>query len=299
MKKVLVIGASGMVASRFVELVKDKFEITPSDEKTFDITNKESVNTYLKNNDFDVVINFAAFTNVDGAEIQRGDQNGLVWRLNVDGPKYLAEACKIKNTFLIHISTDFVFTGSELTPGPYQEDSHLPEKSDGISWYGWTKNRAEKVVSESGCSHAIIRYGYPFRAAAFDLKKDWARNLLNLYNEQKLYPLFSDQTQSVVFIDDLVAPLVKIIDEKVTGIFHTVSKDTTTPFEIGSYLLEKYTDKPVEVQKGSVVEFMKVPGRTPRPHLGGLKVEKTEETLGLKFKTWREMIDEFVAQLKS
>jgi dTDP-4-dehydrorhamnose reductase len=269
MKKILVIGATGMVASRFVDLVKDKFEITTSDEKTFVLTDSGAVSSYIEKNNFDVVVNFAAFTNVDAAEAQRGDEEALAWRLNVEGPKFLADACAEKNIFLIHISTDFVFPGDDANPGPYSEESTLPESPDGIGWYGWTKNRAEKMVSESGCKHAIIRYGYPFRAAPFELKKDWARNLINLYNEQKLYPLFSDQTQNVIFIDDLVAPMAKIIEDETQGIFHIVSKDTTTPFEIGSYLLEKYADKPVEVQKGSMVEFMKAPGRTPRPHFGG------------------------------
>ncbi len=299
MKKILIIGASGMVASRFVELVKDKFEITTSDEKTFDLTSSEAVKSYLTNNNFDVVMNFAAFTNVDAAEAQKGDEGALAWKLNVEGPRYLADVCATKNIFLIHISTDFVFPGDEVSPGPYSEDSTLPEVSDGLGWYGWTKNRAEKMVRESGCKSAIVRYGYPFRAAAFDQKKDWARNLISLYNDQKLYPFFADQTQSVIFIDDLVSPMMKIIEGEIEGVFHIVSKDTTTPFEIGSYLLEKYAGKPVEIQQGSIVEFMKAPGRTPRPRFGGLKVEKTEELLGMKFKTWREMVDEFITQLNS
>ncbi len=299
MKKILIIGGSGMVASRFVDLMKDKYEITVSDEKTLDITNKEAVINYFDISTFEKVINFAAFTNVDGAEAQRGDETGLVWNLNVEGPRYLSEVCKNKNIFLIHISTDFIFPGSEVNPGPYSEDAELPSGlDDKMGWYGWTKNRAEKVVSESGCKYAIVRYGYPFRASEYDIKKDWARNLLGLYNEQKLYPLFADQIQSVMFIDDLALPLSKIIDDEIQGVFHLVSKDTTTPYEIGSYLLEKYVGKPVELQKGSMIEFLKAPGRTPRPRLGGLKVEKTEETLGVEMPTWKEMIDKFIDQIK-
>jgi dTDP-4-dehydrorhamnose reductase len=299
MKKVLVIGASGMVASRFVDLAKDTFEIIPSDERTLDITDKKAVDIFFENNNLDVVVNFAAFTNVDGAEAQKGDKDGLVWKLNVEGPKYLAEICARKNIFLVHISTDFVFPGNDKNPGPYSENSELPEASDGVGWYGWTKNRAEEEVGSSECKNAIIRYGYPFRAAEFGLKKDWARNLLGLYDEHKLYPLFTDQVQSVLFIDELTSPLVKIIEDKIDGIFHIVSKDTTTPYEIGSYLLGKYIGEPVKIQKSSMVEFLKVPGRTPRPRLGGLKVEKTEEKLGMKFKSWREMVGEFISQLKS
>lgn len=298
MKKILIIGASGMVASRVVDLMKGKYELTPSDEKTLDITNTESVNSFFDLNTFDVVVNFAAFTNVDAAEKESGDENGIAWKLNVEAPRFLAKKCQEKNIFLIHISTDFVFSGTKENPGPYSEDSLLPENNDGIGWYGWTKNRAEKAVTDSGCRNAIVRYGYPFRAAEFEAKKDWARNLINLYNEQKLYPLFTDQVQSVIFIDDIAKPLSKIIDEEMQGVFHLVSEDTTTPFEIGSYLLEKYANKKVDLQKGSIIEFLKAPGRTPRPVFGGLQTNITEEKLGIKFRTWKEMIDEFTEQSK-
>jgi len=284
-----------MVASRIIDLWKNKFEVVPADEKTLDITNEEAVKNYFQSNFYDAVINFAAFTNVDGAEAQKGDEEGLVWKLNVLGPRYLAKIAKEKNIFLIHISTDFVFPGNEINPGPYSEDSELPGTPEGIGWYGWSKNRAEKEVALSGCKNAIVRYGYPFRADNFDLKLDWARNLLKLYNEQKLYPLFTDQVQSVVFIDDLADPLAKIIKDKKEGVFHIASKNTTSPYEIGAYLLEKHAGKTVEIQKGSMVNFLSVPGRTPRPRLGGLRVEKTEKQLGMDFKTCKEMVDEFIS----
>lgn len=299
MKKVLIIGASGMVASRFIDLVNKKFNITPADEKILDITNKKAVEKYFSENKFDTVINFAAFTNVDGAEAQKGDENGLVWKLNVEGPQNLAEVCKKNNIFLIHISTDFVFPGNDGDPGPYDEDSPITETSEGIGWYGWTKNRAEAEIMKSGIRYAIVRYGYPFRAAAYDQKKDWARNLISLYNEQKLYPLFNDQIHSVLFIDDLTEPLAKIINEELEGVFHIASSGTTTPYEIGSYLLEKYTGKKVEIQKGSFAKFVQIPGKAPRSRFGGLKVEKTEKELGMKFKTWREMVDEFIKQINT
>ena len=271
MKKVAVIGASGMVASRFCDLAKFGLEITSLDEKTLDIIDNSAVEKYFTENKFDTVINFAAFTNVDAAEKESGNEEGLTYRLNVGGPKNLAEYCNKNNIFLIHISTDFVFPGNESDPGPYDEDAAPSETPNSIGWYGWTKNRAEFMLKNFSNKYAIVRYGFPFRADRYDLKKDWARNLISLYNEQKLYPLFDDQIQSVLYIDDLVAPLTKIINDELTGVFHIASNDTTSPFEIGSYLLEKYAGKPVELQKGSMVEFLKVPGRAPRPRLGRTK----------------------------
>jgi dTDP-4-dehydrorhamnose reductase len=296
-KKLLVVGHTGLVGSRFCDLAKSRLEITGIDEKTLDITDNASVEEYFGQNKFDAVLNFAAFTNVDGAESQKGDETGLAYRLNVIGPKNLAEYCNENDTFLVHISTDFVFPGTEELPGPYSEDSILQETPNGLGWYGWTKNRAEYMVATTSNKYAIVRYGYPFRASRYELKNDWARNLIKLYNEQKLYPLFTDQVQSVIFIDDLIEPLTKIIEGELTGVFH-IASDTTTPYEIGSYLLSKYAGKPVELQKGLMVEFLKAPGRTPRSILGGLKTEITEKKLEMKFNTWREMVDEFVEQLK-
>jgi len=295
MKKILVIGASGLVGSRFVELAKDKLEIIAVDEKILDITDKNAVNKYFKDNLFDTILNFAAVTNVDGAEKERGNESGLTWNLNAFGPKYLSEACKQYDRFLVQISTDFVFTGNNEDSGPYDEEANIPEIMDGIGWYGWTKNRAEKFVSESESRYAIVRIAYPFYKAEYPAKLDFAKGFLKLFDENKLYPVFSDQTLSVLNVDDLVKPLSKIIDNQIEGIFHLVASDTSTPFDFVSYLLEKARGVKDVLQKGSMREFLSKEGRTPRPRLGGFKTDITQEKLGMKFKTWKEMLDEFVA----
>jgi dTDP-4-dehydrorhamnose reductase len=298
--RICVVGGSGMIASRFVDLAKDKFEIVSVDEKTVDITDAAAVEKYFGENEFDSILNFSAFTNVDAAEAQRGDEEGLVWRLNVEGVKNLIKESKKSNIFLIQISTDFVFPGTPKDPGPYVEDAQLPKNLDSsISWYGWTKAQAEKEITSVSIDAAILRLSYPFRAAEYKIKLDWARNLLKLFDEHKLYPLFTDQVQSVLLVDDLLIPLSKIIDLSLSGIFHVVSSDTTSPYEIGLYLLEKYANKRVDVPKGLMTEFLKTSGRAPRPVLGGLNTSKTEDTLEMHFRSWREMIDDFLNQLRS
>lgn len=294
MKKVLVIGSTGLVGSRFVKLYIHKEELLTPSATELDITSIESVRNYFNEFRPDKVVNFAAYTNVDGAEKERGDENGLAWRLNVNGVKNLIEVCREKNIFLVQISTDFVFKGTDDNPGPYTENTTLPESNDGISWYGWTKNRAEKALHESGIRYAIVRIAYPFYSAKFEGKLDFAKGFLKLFDENKLYPVFSDQILSVTNVDCLIEPLTKIIDQEIEGIFHIVSVDTTSPFEFAKYLLEKARGVRDILKEGSMAEFLKVEGRTPRPRLGGLKSEITEEKLGMKFKTWKEMVDKFV-----
>jgi dTDP-4-dehydrorhamnose reductase len=299
MKKVLIIGATGLIGSRFTELAKDKIDITPVDEKVLDITDTASVKKYFELNSFDSVLNFAAVTNVDGAEKERGDEAGITWRLNVLGPKNLAEICKEKDMFLVQTSTDFVFKGTDKEPGPYSEDAPLPQSPEALGWYGWSKNRAEEAVKNSGARSAIIRVAYPFYASNFEGKLDFAKNYLKLYDEGKLFPIFTDQTLSVLNVDDLAEPLVKILEGELTGVFHLVSSDTLTPYEFVEFLLKKTRNAEGVVQKGLMSEFLKAPGRTPRPRLGGLKTHFTEEKLGMKFKTWKEMVLEFSKDLNS
>src|SRR3989344_6444159 len=251
----LVIGGSGLIGSRFVELTKKNNIILSPSEKELDITSGPSVDNFFKNSKFDIVVNFAAYTNVDGAEKERGDKKGIVWGLNVGAAENLAKACQKFGKFLIHISTDFIFPGTKENPGPYAEDAELPGEMEKIGWYGWTKLEGEKQVRKINKNAAIVRTAYPFRTA-YEQKLDFARNILALFDEGKLYPLFSDQKLTPVLIDDLVGVLEKIANLKRPGIYHTVTSDVTTPYDFANYLLEKARRVKSVVQKGSMEEFL-------------------------------------------
>jgi len=298
MKRVLAIGGSGMVGSRFCELAASKFEIISIDEKILDITDKNAVEKYFSENKFDSVINFSAYTDVAGGESQWNDKEGIAYRLNVLAPGYLSEALKKTDTLFVHFSTDFVFEGLENSKGPFDEDSDIPDKPDNLCWYGWTKNRGEVEIKKSGVKNAIVRIANPFRSV-FPQKTDFARKILDLYDNNNLFPLFTDQIITPCFIDYMVEPLSMIVEEKKEGMFHLVSSDAGSYFEVGSYILEKGRGVVGVAKESSLVEFMKTPGRNKRPIFGGLATEKTQEKLGMKFKSWREMVDEFAAQLKA
>lgn len=295
MKKILIVGSSGLMGSTFMDMVPSSIGV---DEKILNITQEKSVEDFFekREGEFEVVINFAAYTNVDGAEKEKGDKGGLVWKLNVEGVANLAKACKKYGKFLIHISTDFIFPGTKENPGPYKEDVKLPDSPSNMGWYGWTKLEGEKVLGKTNKNAAVVRTAYPFRKKPFAGKKDYAHGTLSLFDEGKLYPLFSDQKLTPVLIEDLVEILQKVAKLKKPGVYHVVTVDATTPFEFGSYLIEKARGEKNAVKKGSMEEFLKAPGRTPRPRFGGFDTKETQEKLGMKFKTWKEAVDEFVKQ---
>ncbi len=297
-ERLLVTGASGLVGSRFVELKSPDCEVLPTDINTFDITDRASVEKFILENKPTAIIHFAGYTDVEGAEKERGQESGPAWEVNVLGTRNIAETAAKNGVYMIHISTDFVFKGSEDDKGPHSEDKPLPADNNGIGWYGWTKKLAEDEVRKAHPNASIARISYPFRAN-FEGKKDFARSILSLYEGGTLYPLFSDQYLTPAFIDDIAKALNILVNKKLPGTFHLVCTGVTTPFEFGNYLLEKAKGVKDAVKPGSLKEFMSVPGRTPKPMYGGLLNEKTESILGMKFLTWKEAIDELVRQINS
>lgn len=269
--KILVTGASGLVGSRFVELYPNPQDLLTPGLDEFDLVNPKE---YLSKNNPDVVLNFAAYTNVSEAEKQRDDKNGPCWQINVEGTRNLVSALPA-NTRLIHISTDMVFSGSS---GPYKEND-IPETDQSkVTWYGFTKAEAERVVGNRG---TIVRLIYPVRSKFAD-KLDYLRKSLDLFNQDKLYPLFTNQQISITFIDEACIVLQKIIDQNLFGIFHMSCPDTTTPYEIITYLLQKLGKDISSVQKSSV-------DSKRYPKFGGLKPS-------FEFSTWRQIVDKLIEQ---
>lgn len=300
MKKIYITGSRGMVGSRYLELIpKDLIPLTP-EVNELDITDKSSINSFFESQKPDITLHFAAFTDVGAGEGQRGDRKGPCWKINVEGSKNVAEACKKNNSHLIHISTDYCFSGSGKDPGPYSED-HLIEKDEKkLTWYGFTKAEAEReAVKILGNDFSIVRLIYPVRGK-FDAKLDYIRKPLSLFDQGKLYPLFNNQQVSITYIDEACMAINKIIEGRVFGIFHASTPDTTTPYDLVSYVIEKTRGVKNAVKESSIDDFLKTVDNPVRyPKFGGLRVEKTEKRLGVKFSSWRQVVDKLKKDLST
>lgn len=295
--KIYVTGSHGMVGSRFLELLPKGHEVVSPEVERLDIADKAAVGAFFEKEKPDVVVHFAAYTNVGEGENQRDDKNGDAWKINVEGSKNLAEAAKKVGAHFVHISTDYVFSGMADDPGPYTED-HQPETdSKRLTWYGFTKAEAEREISKIlGANFTLVRLIYPVRAK-FESKPDYLRKPLSLYDQGKLYPMFTDQQVSITFIDEACTAINKIIEGKHYGIFHACTSDTASPHELVSYLIEKARGVKDAVKPSSLDEFLKTVDNPVRyPKFGGLKVEKTEKALGIKFSSWKKVIDTLVSQ---
>lgn len=274
-----------MVGSRFCEMAEGKFELIKADLNgsiSLDITDKKKVDDFFQTQNFEHVILFSAFTDVDAAEEQRGDKSGSCWHINVNGSGNVAEAAEKFRKKLIILSTDFVFDGSL---GPYSEEDPTGPDLNKVSWYGLTKIESEKQVSTK-IDNIILRISYPYRAN-FQPKEDFARTILRKYKEDNLYPMFSDQTISPTYIDDVFPAIHLLVSEKHKGIFHLGSPLLTTPLEFAKELIRTFGESPDIIKEGSLASLLETEGNTPRPLKGGMKVKKITE-LGFRptdFKT--------------
>lgn len=296
MAKILVTGSSGLVGSRFVELYPEKEKLITPTHIELDVTRPSQVKAFIAEVQPDILINFAGYINVTEAENQRNNHDAPAWQINTDGVRNILSAIDSQKTYLLQISTDLAFSGLADDPGPYKEN-HLPEiDSSRVTWYGFTKAEGERLVQQALDSRtAILRMIYPVRARF--VRPDYLRKLLSLFDQGKLYPLFTDQQVSFTFIDEACEAINKIINQRMYGIFHASSADTTTPFELLSYLFEKVRGYKGELKTHLLDDFLKIVQNPTRyPKFGGLKVEETEKRLGIKFSTWKEIVDQLVSQ---
>lgn len=232
MKKVVVFGGAGLVGSRFVSLNKDSFEIIAPSALQVDILSKDSLITLAEKENPDYLINFAAYTNVEEAEKDKGNKEGLCFQVNVTGAKNVADVCKQFNKRLIHISTEYVFDGTK-EDSPYTEE----DKPKPINWYGQTKLMGEEMVLASEALAIVMRISMPF-AAHFELKKDVARFFLEQLKQRKPVKAIADQRITPTLVDDIANALKVLMENQVFGIYHVASRDSVTPLEFAKTLAE-------------------------------------------------------------
>ena len=150
--KIVVLGAGGRLGAALVREFRPKYDVAVFDHAQLDLSNLEDLREKVGATTFDVLINAAAFTNVDACETER-DRAFLI---NVEAPGVLAEICNEKDAKLIHFSTDYVFDGEKRAP--YIEE----DQANPISAYGESKLAGEKNVLAAEDGHLVVRVSWVF-----------------------------------------------------------------------------------------------------------------------------------------
>ncbi len=306
MSDLLVFGAASLVGSEFVARTAHAVHAAGrTDPRTqgfpaasftsVDLLDARAVAEVVERSVAEVVVNFAAATDVDGVERERpatlGAAGGPAYRLNAIAPRAMAEAAERSGKRLITLSTDFVFDGVD---GPYDERAEPAPFGPKVSWYGYTKGVGEVDARAASAATAVLRIAYPFRAR-FAGKLDFARGLVARRRAGRLPPLFADQQFTPTWIPDVGRAVEHLIRSGERGVLHVASPELTTPWEFGSYLFGLVDRTELRLPQGSMAEFLEKPGTTPRPRRGGLKVGRLPGA-GVELTGWRRALEEFVRE---
>jgi dTDP-4-dehydrorhamnose reductase len=207
-----------------LELWADHFALVAPTHAELDVLDYPRLAEFLRQSDAGVVVNLAAWADVDGAEAERGDQHGRVYRLNAEYPGRLASLCGQLGKHLLHVSTDYVFDGAR-TERPYVE-TDVPNP---VSWYATTKWVGEQRVLESGVAAGIARIEMPFSGRGSQ-KRDFPRTVVARLQAGQPMSGVTDQRITPIFLDDAARALRLLVDARYTGVVHVAASDWTTPF---------------------------------------------------------------------
>lgn len=223
--KIAITGSTGLIGTRLIELLNKDFQFIQILEKEVDITDRKSVQNKIKSLDFDIFFHMAAYTNVDGAELQKD----RVYKINVEGTKNIFDAVLEKNKKMIYVSTDFVFDGNSP---PYYEDS----KPNPIGYYAQTKYEGELIVKDRAM---ITRFSYPYRKS-FEPKKDFVRTIKFLLEQKKPLSMMTDSLITPTFIDDIAYAMKHLFQNFTPEIFHIVGGDSLSPYDAGKLVAKTF-----------------------------------------------------------
>ncbi|MBI5122296.1 SDR family oxidoreductase [Candidatus Roizmanbacteria bacterium] len=281
--KIFGIGISGLVGSRIVELLKDKYIFNNLSLDTgVDITNPETLDIIRKDQEHPIVLHLAALADVDGCERDKDlGEESMAYKINVGGTQNVIDACKNTNKKIIYISTDFVFDGENTPERGYTEED-MPNP---INWYAKTKLLGEEAVKNSGLSSLIVRIAYPFQQKEFELKKDFVHAILGRLQSGQVVKAVTDHVMTPTFIDDLATGIDVLIAKNETGISHVVGDSFVTPFEAAQKIADTFGFDKSLIQKTTRAEYFQ--GRAPRPFnlsMNNAKIKK----LGVKMKTFED-----------
>jgi len=279
-KRLLITGSNGMLGQRLVEFYNrnDKFELLcvsyedasylpDINYSKLDLTDKKSVKKIVLDFYPDVIINTAAYTNVDKCETEKE----AAYNTNVNAVEYLAKYGKITQSKVIHISTDYVFDGTE---GPYTER----ERPEPIGYYGRTKLAGENALVSSGVNYAIVRTNVLYGISKYG-RADFVKWVVNSLREGKQIKIVNDQINNPTFIDDLVVAVSRIIEFDKRGIYNIAGPEFLNRYEFTQKIADYFRLDKNLISEITTAELNQV---APRPLKSGLITLKAETELGYK-----------------
>ena len=283
---ILVTGGNGQLGcSLRLASAESSHRFIFTDVKELDIASATAVEAFFEREKVDVVVNCAAYTAVDLAE----EEETIADTINRYAVAVLAEACKRYNATLIHISTDYVFSGEATTP--YNEEC-APAP---INVYGRTKLAGEKAVAESGCKSIILRTSWLYS----EFGRNFCKTMQSLTATRPEIKVVADQIGTPTYAGDLAAAITYIIDSNQLdkcGIYHYSNEGVCSWYDFAVEIANAAGNTSCRITPCHSSEF---PSPVTRPSYSVLDKTKIKETFDIDIPYWKESMEYCIKRIKA
>lgn len=288
--RVLITGCNGQVGYYLTEQLKNKLDVKllALDRNSLDITDEAAVKAIVRDFKPSVIINAAAHTAVDKAE----EEIDLSYAINRDGPKYLAEAAQKLDALIVHISTDYVFSGDKI--GEYHED----DVTGPLSIYGESKLAGEKAIQVACSKYIILRTAWVFGGHG----NDFVKTMLRLAADRDELSIIGDQFGGPTYAGDVAAALIEIATQVHKnnsiryGIYHFSGFPYVSWFGFAQAIFHEAKELNIlnKIPKVSNITTEQYPTAAKRPANSKLATGKISEYFGIKASDWQEKLANIV-----
>ncbi len=278
--KILITGSNGMLGHDLIEVLKDNHDLILTTSKTLDITDKDHVIEFICENKPDIVINSAAYTNVDGCE----ENQETAYNINGEGVRNLAIGCSKVDCPLVHISTDYVFNGENTRP--WVEDDEIGP----ISVYGKSKLKGEEAILEILDKFFIIRTAWLYGINGGNFPK----TMLELAENHPEITVVYDEVGTPTYTPDLAQAISQLIETDYYGIYHITNSGSCSWCEFARYIFD-VAGKDVKVIPVTASEFARP---APRPHYSVLENKKWIENGFEPLRSYKDAVSEYIELIK-
>ena len=292
--KIIVTGCKGQLGTELLkQLQEGRSELGPIPEKLLnatvipvdlpelDISNYRMVDEFVRRNRPDIIINCAAYTNVDGCEVHHDD----AFKANALGPRNLAQAAEKTGARLVHVSTDYVFSGRE-NGGIPQDEATLPGP---ISAYGSTKLMGEKYVERFCHRHFIVRTAWLYSYYG----KNFVKTMVNLAKTHDTLNVVNDQLGNPTNAVDLAYHILKLAVSHDYGIYHCTGSGICSWYDFASEII-RLSGLPCTVKPVTSEQYKEMnPKSADRPAWSALENRALRCSVGDDMRDWKDAIQDF------
>ncbi|EIG28358.1 dTDP-4-dehydrorhamnose reductase [Neisseria sicca] len=285
--RTLLTGSKGQLARCFRDRLPENWELIATDSTSLDITDTEAVRNMVQNFQPDAIVNAAAFTAVDKAEAHVG----TAFAVNATAVHNLASAARACQARFIHISTDYVFDGTNKTP--YKEQDYTNPQSV----YGRTKVSGELLALAANPDSVIIRTSWLFS----EYGNNFVKTMIRLAGERDNLSIVHDQTGSPTYAGDLAQAIIALLQQPVAprGIYHYGGNKSVTWYEFAQAIFQAAQQQApnFRVPQLNAITTDQYPLPAPRPAYSIMDCQKIENECGIKASDWQKALNEIIGKL--